>query len=65
MAKFKFYVNTGYVGSDREEVIEIPDEELEGLTEQQKEKMMEEEFWNFMSNNCDYGWYEMEEDEEE
>jgi hypothetical protein len=46
MAKFKFYVSTGYVGSDREEVIEIPDEELEGMSESEIEDYVHENYYN-------------------
>jgi hypothetical protein len=59
MAKFKFYINTGYVGSDREEVIEIPDEELEGMTEEEKDNYIYENYFeDWLANNADLGFYE-------
>jgi hypothetical protein len=64
MAKYTFYCSTGFVGSLTEEVIEIPDEELEGLSDKEKEKLLLDYWWDFMANNCDFGWYETDEDEE-
>ncbi|GJM84253.1 hypothetical protein HMSSN139_67490 [Paenibacillus sp. HMSSN-139] len=36
MAKFKFYVSTGYVGSERKAIVEIDDEYLEGTPEEKR-----------------------------
>ncbi|GIO42496.1 DUF7167 family protein [Paenibacillus apis] len=62
MAKFKFTVSTGFVGSRREETIEIPDEDLEGLDEHEREHLIqtvwEEWLWD---GNIDGGWVEVEE----
>jgi hypothetical protein len=33
MAQYVFYMSTGYVNSGKEDVIEIDDEELEGMTD--------------------------------
>lgn len=64
MVKLKLYVSTGIVGSEREEIIEIPDEELEGLTGNEKEEVFQEEFDTFMANHCDFGWFVLDEEEE-
>lgn len=37
MAKFMFSVNTGYVGSDNDEEIEIDDDEFDGVEEESPE----------------------------
>nr|WP_162305416.1 hypothetical protein [Brevibacillus laterosporus] len=44
MARFKFCVSNGYVGSKREEIVEIEDEELEGLTEDKQEEIVQRYF---------------------
>ena len=51
MAKFKFSVSTGYVGSKIEEIIEIEDEELAGLSESKKEKLIDEYFEEWLADN--------------
>lgn len=59
MAKYKFYVSTGYVGTMREEVIEIPDDELEGLSEEGKDDYIYEAYFqDWLANNADMGFYE-------
>jgi len=54
--KFKVWVSTGLVGSKRETIVEIPDNDIEGLTararnyiieEDCKEAMFEMIEWNF------------------
>lgn len=42
MAKFKFVVGTRYVDSDIVEIVEIPDEELEGLNELERNRIIDE-----------------------
>lgn len=37
MTKYKFTVSTGYVGSTREAIFEIPDDEFGGLSEEEKD----------------------------
>jgi hypothetical protein len=53
MAKFKFHVSTNKVGSETEEVVEIPDEELEGMDDKEKEDMLEEVFEEWVWENID------------
>jgi hypothetical protein len=66
MASYKFYVSTGYINSTREEVVEIPDTELEGMTETEKDDYIYKEYYqDWLNSNADYGWYKTDEDEEE
>lgn len=61
MAKYTFYVTTGYVGSKRDEVIDIPDDELEGMTEEEKDKYIYEYYFqDWLNSNSDSGWYKTE-----
>lgn len=57
MAKFKFHVSTGYVGSKREDVIEIPDDELNG-TEFEKNKVIQKYFEEWVWESIDASWTE-------
>ncbi|MEF2965056.1 hypothetical protein V3851_04365 [Paenibacillus sp. M1] len=60
MAKFKFTLGIGFV-SGHETTIEIPDEELEGLSKEERDKVIEE-YWNEWANDkIDGGWEEVEE----
>lgn len=51
MAKYRFSVSTNYIGSKVEEVFEIPDEELEGLSEEEQEEVVNEYFEEWVWNN--------------
>lgn len=63
MANYKFYVSTGYINSGCEEVIEIPDEELEGMTESEKDNYIYETYFqDWLSTNAEYGWHETDEE---
>jgi hypothetical protein len=55
----KVYAGTNYVGSTVEDELEIPDEELEGLTEQEQEKHLEETAHEWMIGVVDWGWYKI------
>ena len=56
IAKFKFSVSTGYVGSKREEIVEIDDEDLEGLTPEEQDKLVQEVYDDWLWENIDTGW---------
>ena len=56
--KFKFHVSTGYVGSSREEVLEI--EIPVGATEQEVEDIVAEEYESWLWNTIYTGWEELE-----
>ena len=62
MAKFKFVVGTGYVGSEEEEIIEIPDEKLEGLDEEGRIKLVNEwyEEWVWQMIDSSSYWKELD-----
>lgn len=60
MAKYKFYISTKYVGCEREEIVEIPDKELEGKTEEEKEDYIYENYYrDWLENNADMGFYKI------
>lgn len=52
------YINTGRVGSETTFEVEIPDEDLEGLTEEEREgyisQLVRDETWNY----AEWGWHE-------
>jgi hypothetical protein len=54
--KISVYVGTHYVGSEVEDEIEIPDEELEGKNEQEQDDLIDEYAREWMFNNIDWGW---------
>ena len=65
MAKFMFYASTRYVGAEREEVVEVPDEELEGMSEEQVfDYVYDNYFIDWINENCDIGFSLIEEEEE-
>lgn len=53
MRKIKCFCSTGYVGSRREENIEVEDDATEDE--------LQEEFQNWLNNNTDMGWCEIKE----
>lgn len=60
--KINIKVSTGYVGSDVEDYIEIEDWELEGKTEMEIEKYINEQCIEYMLGNMlDWTWWEDEE----
>jgi hypothetical protein len=60
MAKFIFSISTGIVGSEKREVIEIPDDQLEGLSAQEREQYIQEEYMQWVGNNAYLEWWEDE-----
>ena len=42
--KFKFFLDCGFVGTEREELIDIPDEEFDGLSSDEIDRFVEEEY---------------------
>lgn len=60
MAKFMFRVSTKYVGSEVEEEYEIPDEELEGLSEKDKDSVVYDHYQAWLYNdNIFVSWNEI------
>ena len=61
MAKFKFVVETHYVGSDVVEIVEIPDDELEGLDEFERYRVICEYYEVWKNEQLEQYWEEIEE----
>lgn len=61
MAKFKFSVSTGYVGSKIEDIVEIPNDELDGLSEVEKEKVIDGYYDEWLQDRVYASWEEVEE----
>jgi hypothetical protein len=55
--KIKISVSTRYIGSKDTEEIEIDDEELEGMTEEEQEKYIEEIAKEQMFEMIDWTWW--------
>ena len=60
MAKFKFTVKTNIAGSAVEEEYEVPDDDLEGLNENEREQMIAQHYAEWVAENTDGGWEESE-----
>lgn len=63
MAKFIAYVHTNRVGSTCEDDFEIPDEELEGLNEAERESLISDYARDAIANLYEWGWKSAEEGE--
>lgn len=62
--KIKMGCGIGYVGAEHYDDVEIPDEELEGMTEDEKEDYIYEEYVIPFANEYLEMWYEEVEDDE-
>lgn len=60
MAKYKFSVSTGLVGSERTDIVEIDDEYLQG-TPEENEKVVNEYYDEWLGDRIYTGWEEVEE----
>ena len=60
MAKFKFGVGTHYINSHVKEIVEIPDEELEGLTESERNEIIDEYYEAWKNEQLEQYWEEIE-----
>lgn len=58
MTKFIFYINSPYMGADVKEEVEI---DIEGLSENQADKLIEREFQSWI---CEYAGWRPADDEE-
>ena len=61
--KFIVYVETGKVGSRCEDEIDVPDEDLEGLTGLARDRVIEEYAIEVKNEICQWGWYPAEDGE--
>jgi len=57
----KAYLHLGYVGCDKADEIEIPDDELDGLSEEERSKVIDSHFTEWVFENTDCYWEEVEE----
>lgn len=57
--KIQVYLTIGYSSADHEDELEIPDEDLEGLTPEQKNNLIDEEVREWASNYIEWGWKEI------
>ena len=57
----KAYLHLGYVGCDKSDEIEIPDDELDGLSEEERRKVIDSHFTAWVFENTDCYWEEVEE----
>jgi trans-2-enoyl-CoA reductase len=55
--KIKVVLTIGYPTADREDILEIDDSELEGMTQDEKEKHLQECTEEWANEYIDY-WYE-------
>lgn len=60
MAKFIFKIYSPYVGADVVDEIEIDDEELESLTEEDREAYIDQAVHEWMLQTVEYGWEEID-----
>lgn len=61
MAKFRFTLSIGYANATQTEEIEIPDEDLNACSsDQERERLIEEELSMWASNYIDGGWEQID-----
>lgn len=58
--KLKVSISMNYVGCHKQDIINIPDEELEGLTKRDREQIFDELYDEWAANQVDGGWEEVE-----
>jgi hypothetical protein len=58
--KIKISVSTGLVGSRREEEVEVPDQDLEGLSQEEQEKYLDEYAQEWLWSHIDFAWSRVE-----
>lgn len=62
--KIKLFVNTGFANCKHEDILEIDDQEWNEMTEEEREKYMDEAAGDFMNNYIEYGAYPVEDEDE-
>ena len=60
MAKFKFGVGNNYINYNIKEIVEIKDEELEGLNECERNKIIDEYYEAWKNEQLEQYWEEIE-----
>jgi hypothetical protein len=58
--KVEFSVRMHLLGCTRKSVIDVPDDELEGLSEQERDKYIDEYAQDWLWEQIEYGWKEAE-----
>lgn len=59
--KFKVTLSIGFPGARHEDTLEIEESELEGMSEEEREKYINEAAWEWAYNYIDV-WWEKEEE---
>ena len=62
--RIKVFINTGFANAKHEDVIEVPNEDWNGMTEKEREDFLDEEAEMFMANLIEAGAYPIDDDEE-
>lgn len=57
--KIKVYLSIGFAGADRDDIIEIDDADLEGLSVNEREKVISENAKMWAENYVEWGWEEL------
>lgn len=58
--KIKIWIKLNLQGCRIEDELEIPDEELEGLTDREREQYIDENAKDYLFGFLDYGWSKKE-----
>jgi hypothetical protein len=58
--KVKAHIRTDKVGSKVEDIIEIPDEELEGYSEADQTEIIDTYVMEWVWNHAEWGWSEVQ-----
>lgn len=53
----KMYVNTGFAGVKHEDSFEVDREDWESMSDQEKEKFLDERAVDYLHNSCECGAY--------
>lgn len=56
MPKYRFTLHTGFAEATHEDEYEIDDEDLEGLSKEERDKVIEEHWQEWAWNYLDGGW---------
>lgn len=54
--KIEVYVSSGFVGATSKQVVEIDDEELEGMSDRERDSYIEKFAQEVMFNMIEWGW---------
>jgi hypothetical protein len=57
--KVNAYLSIGYPAADHSDIIEVPDDELEGLSEDRRDEVINEYVQDWADNYIQVGWKEI------